>query len=736
MNLSQWKDPLFLLATVLWAVVSSASAGTDSAAIRFDADHSCFILKTESVATILAITPDRSLVTLQESLFADPEEVPTSDTEALMNSGAWKHSLPVRGGFPRLAPALEARFSDGVRGLRLEYQSHEIAQLEGAPLLRIDLKDELYPLSVGLFFRVMGDLDIVERWMTVRNLGQEPILLDNASSASLILDRNRYDLIHSSGRWGHEFQLERTSLTDGAKLLDVRGMRFHHRSPWYLIRPAGDSKEEVGKVWFGALGWSGNWVLRFEKMPTGELQILGGINFWDTSWTLGPGTEFTTPKFISGSCFEGPGGASRRLHRYIRRYVLPSPNRDKLRPVLYNSWYATTFQVNDSQQVALARIASEIGVELFVMDDGWFKGRKDDHAGLGDWVPDEDKFPDGLNPMIESIGNTGLDFGLWVEPEMVNPDSDLYRQHPDWALHTPGRNPLQQRNQLVLNLARDEVKEFTWDWFGRLLSENPLSFVKWDYNRDQAEVDWPGVAPDRAREVRIRYVQNLYEVFERTRKQQPNLLLEGCAGGGGRVDVGILRYVDQVWTSDNTNPADRVFIQYGFSQAFPANTMVSWTTDDDWRGVNPSLEYRFRVAMSGVLGVGNDLRQWGEEEKGTARREIALYKQIRPLVQMGDLYRLVSPFEEDRAALCYVSENKRQAVVFMYNLQVPLPGSRVETREEARLRLRGLDGASDYSLSVDLAGTASGRTLMEYGIPWLPRGNYEARIVQLERREK
>jgi alpha-galactosidase len=642
-----------------------------------------------------------------------------------------REAYPTRGGFPVLAPGLEVILPDGSREIRLVYDSYQITGQSDVPVLSIRLKDELYPLHVTLHFRVRSEVDLIERRAVVSNQGTSEILLENVASGNVVLEPGRYDLVQLSGEWGREFTVERTALTTGAKVLEARGMRFHKLSPWYLVRPSADQGEEEGDVWFGALDWSGNWQLRFERPTSSRLQILGGINFWDTSWSLAPGASFETPVMLTGFCMEGPGGASRRLHRYIRSHLLPASFRDRHRPVLYNSWYATYFNVTAEHQVSLAKVAGDIGVELFVMDDGWFVGRKTDRGGLGDWSPDPDKFPHGLQPMITEIEKLGMEFGLWVEPEMVNPDSALYRSRPEWALHSRGRKPLEVRHQLVLNMARQDVRQFTIDWLTKLLETNRIRFLKWDFNRDIAEVGWPEASKEEARELRIKYVRNVYDIHDYLRSRFPEVMIEGCAGGGGRVDTGILQRVDQVWTSDNTNPSDRLFIQHGFSHAFPANTMVSWTTDDDWRQARPSLQYRFRVAMAGVLGVGNDLTRWGEEEKEIARAEIALYKQIRPVVQGGDLYRLLSPLESDRVALAYVSEDKSEAVVFMYTLADTLGGTREVTNSEPRLRLKGLQPDRVYTAGIDGKGEFTGNQLMQRGLPWLAQGDYQARIVHL-----
>ena len=353
-----------------------------------------------------------------------------------------------------------------------------------------------------------------------------------------------------------------------------------------------------------------------------RLQVTGGINFWDTKWILNPETILTTPKFILGYTYSGSEGASQDLRAYISQTILPKQWRNKPRPIIYNSWYATTFNVSEQQQLKLAEVAKEIGVELFVIDDGWFKGRIDDHGGLGDWTVDKKKFPDGLQPMIKKINDMGMDFGIWVEPEMVNPNSDLYRAHPDWAFYFPHRTAHEMRNQLTLNLAREDVYQYLLKSLTALLSENNIKFIKWDHNRTLTEPGWPNAPVAMQQEVRIRYINNLYRLIDTLRSRFPEVQFEDCSSGGGRVDPGLLSRMDQAWASDNTDPVNRLFIQYGYLSAFPANTMVGWVTDEDWHRQKPSLDYRFDVSMSGVLGIGLILQNWNLLRKKNREKKI------------------------------------------------------------------------------------------------------------------
>jgi alpha-galactosidase len=513
-------------------------------------------------------------------------------------------------------------------------------------------------------------------------------------------------------------------------------MKSQQHAPFFLIRPAGDSDENAGPVWFGMVAWSGNWVIDCEVNRLELTQVSGGIGFWDTHWILEGGAEFRTPEMVFGVGVDGANGASRRLHRYLLDQVLPATSRGKVGKVLYNSWYATEFAVSEQQQTVLAGIAKELGVELFVMDDGWFRGRKDDHAGLGDWTPDPEKFPGGLGPLVRAVNGLGMDFGIWVEPEMVNPNSDLFRAHPDWTLNTPYRTAHEGRNQLVLNFARDDVKRYTIEWMDRLLSDSPIRFIKWDMNRSVSETGWPEAPPERRRELRIRYVRNLYDILRTLRARHPDVVFESCSSGGGRVDSGILSLADQVWTSDNTDPGDRLQIQYGYSYAFPARTMVNWVTDSEWHNKTTSLTFRFHAAMTGNLGVGGDLSKWTTEERALAAKLIAHYKSIRHIIQLGDQYRLRSPFEGFRTALQFVTRDGSESVVFAFQTLETLPGSSAGALPPDRLVLYGLHPDVMYTVEEmwnNMHEELSGAVLMASGFPVPLEGNYSSRVIVLRK---
>ncbi|WP_293706909.1 alpha-galactosidase [uncultured Parabacteroides sp.] len=638
--------------------------------------------------------------------------------------------VTVRGGYSATTPMLEAIFKDRVRDIELTYAGSEIQVQDGYTVLAIHQKDQYYPLAVTEYIRVLPEYDLLEKWVEITNTGKKgDIELENAQSGTFFLPKNAYELTHLSGRWGYEYQPNVTKLTQGLKTLQTKDLRSYGSS-FFAIRPEGEQEETCGEVWFGTLQYSGNWRGDLEKFAPGELQTTCGINFWDQSLVLKPGKSFTTPKMIIGYSARGMEGASQSLASYTREKVLYPSHRDQVRPVLYNSWYATTFDVNEEHQLALAKIAKELGVEIFVIDDGWFKGRVDDKGGLGDWTVDKKKFPNGLQPMIEKINDLGLDFGIWIEPEMVNPNSDLYRRHPDWVFHYPNRTRHETRNQLMLNLAREDVYQYLYTSFSTLLRENNIKFIKWDMNRGVTEPGFLSAPTDEQRAVRIKYVENLYRLLETLRSEFPDVWFENCAGGGGRVDLGMMARTDFCWASDNTDPVERIFIQHSFLNVFPSNSMISWVTQEDWHNQNHPLEFKFDVSMCGVLGVGYDITKWGDKEKEVAREKVARYKEIRETVHKGDHYRLVSPYENNRSVLQFVNKPKSESIVFVYNLAEYPNNAIPETKRPKSVKLRGLQPDASYQIE-GVKGVYKGSQLMNIGIEFPLYGAFKSRIFKI-----
>ena len=601
-------------------------------------------------------------------------------------------------------PCLKVTFADGVRDVVLRFESAEVVEGE-SPELRLHLHDVHYPLRVTLHYGIHSSYDLIERYVTATNLGETPIVLERIWSAQWHLPPgDSYRLTHVTGRWLDEMHLRREPLMQGLKVLESRRLTTsHHHNPWFAV-DRGNADEDQGEVWFGVLAWSGNWKLSAEVTDFSSTRLSLGVNDWDFSWRLEAGQSFTTPSSYAGYTAEGFGSASRKLHDFIRDAILPHGHTQH--KVLYNSWEATFFNVDEASQSTLAELAAKMGIELFVMDDGWFHGRNDDHAGLGDWWPDEKKFPNGLAPLVKHVNDLGMDFGLWVEPEMVNPNSELYRAHPDWVIHFPTRARTEGRNQLILNLGRTDVQDYLIGQLDRLLTENNIAFIKWDMNRNVSEPGWPD-APGDQRELWVRHVQGVYRVWGTLRERHPNVIWQSCSGGGGRADLGILRLADQIWVSDNTEAAARLRIQEGFSHIFPANTMEAWVTDMGQEYL--SLEFRFHVSMCGSLGIGGHLLHWSEAHRAEAAKWIALYKEIRPIVQFGDLYRLRSPQTHAFSAVQYVSQDRSEGVLFAFRTHLPIP------TDLPPIYLRGLDPESRYEVE-GLAGARSGMAWMRAGL--------------------
>lgn len=638
--------------------------------------------------------------------------------------------VPVRGNLPFKTPALEVIFDDNVRDAELEYVKGEVVTIDGRYTLKITQKDKYYPLEVVSYIRVLPEYDILEKWMVLKNTAAKGnIKVENALSGSIVLPADEYMLTHLAGKQMNEFQQQQTLLTPGLKIIQNKAFKANFNPPWFMVRPQNAAKD-TGPAWFGSLHYSGNWQLTFDKSIDGNVQILGGINFWDTSWLLTPGGTFETPKFSVGYTNGGPDGAAQSMAAYVRKTILPEKHRNDLRPILYNSWEATFYAVNEEQQLELAKKAKDIGIELFVIDDGWYKGRVSSTTGLGDWEVDKTKFPEGLTSLIKKVNAMGMDFGLWIEPESLVPNSDVYKAHPDWVFDLPHRKGTPGRR--YLNLAKEEVYQHLLAKLTKLLQENNIKFIKWDQNTYLSETGWHDAPLEIQREVRVRFINNVYRLVDELKKRFPNVWFESCASGGGRVDLGMLSRMDQAWVSDDTSPLDRIYMQYGYLWALPANTMVSWVTGTNFHQPT-SLDFKFDVSMAGVLAVGDDLRKWTDADKAVAAKKIAEYKVIRPLIQQGTVYHLVSPFEEDRSALQYVDETTKSAVI-CYNMAEYLMGSQYTSRPANTLRLKGLKADQEYSVQKiedrDKPGeTYKGDYLMNIGIAWPVKGANKGQIL-------
>jgi alpha-galactosidase len=641
------------------------------------------------------------------------------------------------GGGLYVEPALKVTYPDGNRDLVVHYISHTIKGNE----LTITLKDIDRDLFVELHYSVDDETGIIGRSAIITNKTQTPIMIEEAAAATWSLPRGTdYSLRYLTGRWAGEDNLQKQLIRPGETVLESkRGSTGHQNNPWFAIERGDNADEDTGDVWFGALAWSGSWRITVEQDQLQQVRVTGGFNPFDFGYKLQPGQHLETPVFYGGYSHHGIGGASRLLHHFELAKIVPEAPTPRPRPVIYNSWEATGFNVDEPGQEALAEKAASIGIERFIMDDGWFGQRKDDHAGLGDWYVNQQKFPHGLKPLIDKVHSLGMDFGLWVEPEMVNPDSDLYRKHPDWVLNFTGRPRSEERNQLVLNLARKDVRDYVFGFLDDILSHNQIAFLKWDYNRNWSEPGWPAIAPDEQKAVYVEYVRNLYSILRELHAKYPTVEIESCSGGGGRVDLGILGLTDEVWPSDNTDPFDRLRIQDGFTYAYSPGVMMAWVTDSpSWaNNRTTTVAYRFLSSMQGSLGVGANLNHWTPAEFATAKQLIADYKVLRETVQHGSLYRLVSPRDGSEVSVTEsVSVDKKQGVLFtfLHSSQMGYPFPRVY--------MRGLDPAAEYritpisgSLVKNSPSAASGSYWMSHGVDVELRGDFQAAAFRFDAAE-
>lgn len=616
--------------------------------------------------------------------------------------------------------AIKCRYFDNCRDCILKFKS----AVQNENELVITLEDSVYSFLVELHYVTYPDSDIITRFARLKNKSDNDILIEKMMSAEISLPSELpYEIINTNGSWGGEFQLESETLKAGSVVFESRkGTTGHTNQPIFIAHQG--ANEDFGTVYFAALGYSGSFKVEAQRDFKGITRAMLGVNDFDFSYTLKAGQELETPRVYMGIS-NGFAQMSNDMSRFAINHILPRAYAQKPLPVLYNSWEATAFDVNTQGQLELAKKAAELGCELFVMDDGWFGKRNNDCAGLGDWFVNEEKFPNGLDELINGVNALKMDFGLWFEPEMVQRDSDLFRAHPDWVYHYPTRENNELRNQLVLNLTKPEVEQYVFDCMDKMLEKHNIRYIKWDMNRPFSEVGAENL--ENAQELWLRHTKAVYAVADRLKEKYPYLQLEACASGGGRADLGALGHFDMVWTSDNTDPLDRLVIQHGFSMLYPIKCMRAWVTDwnDNRRSV--SLDFRFASSMQGSLSLGANLNEYSEQDIQKAKKYIALYKEIRPIIQFGKLYRLRNESAHGYWANEYVGEN--EAVLFVMTTAYTL-----DNRHHKVLNLRGLDEKAKYSYTVDGRDFVhSGAYLMNGGLSLELYNPFDAKIIRIKK---
>ena len=721
--------------------------------IRFDEKNKVFLLNTEHTSYGIALTDDRYVChlyygsRLEETdlrYLLREDEGPFTPSSNKRETGSFLDSAPME--YPESGmgdyreSALRIRSAAGYRASELVYEGYEIMagkpRLEGLPAtwgadsacgtLKIYCRDQLLGMKVTLLYSVFQDSDALTRSAIIENEGKEPFYIEKALSACLDMDDRGVEVMGLFGSWARERRIQRIPLGYGRQnIASFRGESSHQEHPFLaLVTP--ETTQDTGEVYAMNFVYSGNFIAQAEKSQFDSVRMTMGIHPEGFTWKLEPGESFTAPEVVLVYSSEGLGKMTRTFHDLYRNHLIRSPWLHRKRPILINNWEATYFDFDEKKLLEIAEDASELGIEMLVMDDGWFGKRSNDDSSLGDWRVNEEKIRGGLNSLVENVKKLGMKFGIWIEPEMISPDSELYRQHPDWALQVPGRDITQSRAQYVLDLSREEVADGVYEMIAEVLHSADISYVKWDMNRQLATMGsyaWPA---DRQGELYHRYMLGVYRMQERLLADFPDLLLENCSGGGARFDAGMLYYSPQIWCSDDTDAVERLAIQEGTALIYPVSAMgahVSVCPNHTVGRVTPFVT-RGHVALSGTFGYELDITKLTDEEKAIVKAQTAEYHKYNDLIREGDYYRMESYTEnKDRDSWMIVSKEKDRALVFCVQV---LSGA---NRKSRFLRLKGLDPDRRY---VADGREYQGSTLMRAGLR-IPAesGDFKSRLIEI-----
>lgn len=678
--------------------------------INFCSEKNSFHLRTKTSSYIFRIMPNGVLNHLYWGK-SIREYISFEETDYNPDTILAEYPQYGRGDFRD--PAYELEFEDGKRLSDLKYVSHIICSgkkpLESLPStyteketevdsLEIVLKDNFSDLEVILTYSVYEEYDAITRNVKFVNKGKVNVKLNRALSLCVDYETSDFEFLHLSGAWCREKHMFKRELQMGAQSIESkRGISSHQHNPFVALLSKG-ATEATGDVYGFSLVYSGNFLANIEVDGFKRTRVVMGINPFDFSWELKEGESFQTPEGILVYSDQGIGKMSRIYHKLYRERLSRGKYRDITRPILINNWEATYFNFNADKIIEIAKAGKELGIELFVLDDGWFGKRDSDNSSLGDWFEDRRKLPNGLKDLAQNVNKEGLSFGLWFEPEMLSPNSELYKIHPDWCLHVKGIEPMSgrfQRNQLVLDLTRKEVREELIKRVSDILREVPISYVKWDMNRALTDVGSISLSPKNQKETFHRYVLGLYEILDRITSTFPDILFENCSSGGGRFDPGMLYYMPQTWASDDTDAVERLKIQYGTSIVYPISSIGSHVSTIPNHQVSrmEKMETRGLTAMMGTFGYELDLTKLPEDEKNVVKEQVKLFKEIRETVQFGEFYRLLSPFEGNETAWMFVNEKTKEVLVFYFKvLAEPYVNGR-------KLKLQGLNPNEKYIIN-------------------------------------
>lgn len=711
---------LLMLIGVLLGLVPAAIFAQNAVVVPIETKNNALVLATDKVNRLCITHFGKRLKNT-----ADYAQIAQQHWNKDDNAGIYNAAYTSSGSTNLVEPALNITHADGNTSTELKYVRHESVQSDmNVTHTKIVLKDEIYAVEVTLHYKTYANEDVVEQWAVIKNNEKGAIELEKYASANLYFAFENYYLTSYHGSWGREMKPEETLLTNGIKTLDSKlGARTNlFAPPTFQLSFDRPATEEEGKVLLGQLAWSGNFRIDFEMDSYHHLRLMAGINPHASEYPLEAGQEFTTPALIYTFSDHGKGAASRNLHRWAKKYRLLDGNGSRL--TLLNNWEATYFDFDENKLTGLFKGAKKLGVDMFLLDDGWFGNkypRNDDRAGLGDWQENVKKLPHGIGHLVKEATAAGVKFGIWLEPEMVNPKSELYEQHRDWVIRQPERPEHYFRNQLVLDLSNPEVQDFVFGILDNMFSKNPdIAFVKWDCNAViyNAHSQYLAKTKQKQSKLYVDYVKGLYKVLDRVRAKYPTVDMMLCSGGGGRVDYGALKYFTEFWPSDNTDPLERVFIQWDYSYFYPAIATCNHVTD--WSKV--SIKYRCDVAMMGKMGFDIVVDHLSPNDLASAQKAITDYNAIKEVVWHGDLYRLSNPWEQPVASVMYVNEKQDKAVMFNY-----LVSNRFDFIYTVEpIQLRGLDPNKKYRVrelnvypetktSLDETAVYSGDFLMSVG---------------------
>ncbi len=718
-----------LLLAAVWLAASSALGKTE---ISIATQHTQLVLQVKDDGRLYQTYLGERIEGVDDlSLFNMPR---MSRSHAM---GRGFEVYPVLGTEDFGEQALEITHADGNPTSVLRYESHEQTARDGFTETVIRLRDEVYPLSVTLHYAAYTQEDIIRQWSEIKHDEKGKVYLGRYYSSMLYFEDESYHLTQFASDWAKEMQMSSQQLQFGKKVIDTRlGARAAmFAQPFFEVGLGGPVREEEGAVLMGTLGWTGNFRFTFEVDNNGALRVISGINPDASRYLLPRGEVFRTPDFIFTLSPSGLGEGSRRFQRWALRHQLCMGEEDRM--TLLNNWENTYFSFNEEKLAQLCGEAKSLGVDLFLLDDGWFGNkypRSNDRAGLGDWEATREKLPGGVPALVRAAGEHGVEFGIWIEPEMANPKSELAEKHPDWLIRLPERETRYMRNQLVLDLSNPEVQDFVFGVVDRLMQENPkLKFFKWDCNSAITNV-YSVYEKDRQGNLYVDFVRGLYNVLQRIRQKYPTLYMMMCSGGGGRSDFEGLRYFTEYWPSDNTDPADRLFIQWGYSHFMPSKAMCAHVTN--WNS-QASVKFRVDVAFSCKLGFDIGLKGMQERDLKYCRQAVAEYNRLKPLIFSPNLFRLYSPYDGPHCVLQRVSDDRSHSLLFAYDIRPRSIEKVVPTR------LRGLDPQSRYRVREIclMEGQKSrlschdrvysGDYLMKAGLMLLSTGNLVSHIVEL-----